>query len=174
VTAGDPRPTKTCPDCAEEVLEAARKCRYCGYRFDTGQSAEQAQAPYPGDDGGILGGLLVRRRRGTTTTPQIINAAGGHLAEGEEVAFFRFGNVNGLDGIIVVTSARLFFLEGIGKRHRLRFENDLVHVLGTELSRRLGRSRLDVHCAGGETLFVSGLKRDELLELELLLRPPGA
>lgn len=26
--------TKTCPDCAEEVKIAARKSRYCGYRFD--------------------------------------------------------------------------------------------------------------------------------------------
>jgi Uncharacterised protein family UPF0547 len=27
---------KTCPDCAREVLAAARKCEYCGYRFPTG------------------------------------------------------------------------------------------------------------------------------------------
>ena len=25
---------KACPDCAENVRTAARKCRYCGYRFD--------------------------------------------------------------------------------------------------------------------------------------------
>jgi hypothetical protein len=27
-------PQKTCPDCANTVLTAARKCQYCGYRFN--------------------------------------------------------------------------------------------------------------------------------------------
>lgn len=27
-------PTKHCPDCAEEVLAAARVCKHCRYRFD--------------------------------------------------------------------------------------------------------------------------------------------
>lgn len=29
----EPLDTKTCPDCAEDVKRAARKCRYCGYHF---------------------------------------------------------------------------------------------------------------------------------------------
>lgn len=28
---------KACPDCAEDVRLAARKCRFCGYRFDEGE-----------------------------------------------------------------------------------------------------------------------------------------
>jgi hypothetical protein len=38
--AASPAPTatpefKTCPDCAEEVRFAARKCRFCGYMFES-------------------------------------------------------------------------------------------------------------------------------------------
>jgi hypothetical protein len=33
-TAISPRDTKRCPDCAEEVLAAARVCKHCRYRFD--------------------------------------------------------------------------------------------------------------------------------------------
>ena len=29
-----PADTKRCPDCAEEILAAARVCKHCRYRFD--------------------------------------------------------------------------------------------------------------------------------------------
>jgi cbb3-type cytochrome oxidase subunit 3 len=31
--AGSSKPTKTCPDCAETVLDAARVCKHCGHQF---------------------------------------------------------------------------------------------------------------------------------------------
>ncbi len=48
---GDRR-VKTCPDCAEEVKEAARICRFCGYRFEEASVqppplASPQQAPTP-------------------------------------------------------------------------------------------------------------------------------
>jgi predicted Zn-ribbon and HTH transcriptional regulator len=35
--------TKKCPDCAEQVLAEARKCRFCGYEFSQ-HSIQQAKA----------------------------------------------------------------------------------------------------------------------------------
>lgn len=37
--------TKSCPDCAETVQQAARVCRYCGYEFDSERNAGADDAP---------------------------------------------------------------------------------------------------------------------------------
>jgi hypothetical protein len=39
---------KACPDCAEGVLSAARKCRYCGYRFDAVELSWNGHEPKGG------------------------------------------------------------------------------------------------------------------------------
>ena len=55
----DQRAMKQCPDCAEMVLEAARKCRYCGYRFDGQQSSQASEE-------GLFAHLLRRAPRHLT------------------------------------------------------------------------------------------------------------
>ena len=44
-TEGSDTGTKVCPECAEEVKEAARVCRFCGYRFAPPSAAEGSLQP---------------------------------------------------------------------------------------------------------------------------------
>jgi hypothetical protein len=160
---------KQCPDCAEMVLEAARKCRFCGYRFDGAEPAPCDEPPE--DDMGILGGLLLRRKPRPTTAPQIIKAAGADLEPDELISLFRFVRIDGADGILAVTSRRALFLEPAGRRHTVRFDRPLGDVASTELARRLTGHRLHVRWVDGRSSEVLGLKRNELLDLQLLLDP---
>jgi hypothetical protein len=39
---------KTCPDCAEQVLAAARVCKHCGYRFEPARPSRKPILPLLG------------------------------------------------------------------------------------------------------------------------------
>ncbi len=49
---------KACPDCAERVRSAARKCRYCAYRFD---GTELGWSDHGPKDGASKGATAVAR-----------------------------------------------------------------------------------------------------------------
>jgi hypothetical protein len=96
------RATKICPDCAEEVLLAARKCRFCGYRFDT------APAPSPTGSHGVLD--LIRRPKRKLTVREQIAEWGIALAPGEQVEMLDLCQIEGESGFAILTDRRLMFV----------------------------------------------------------------
>src|SRR3954465_14989976 len=90
----DDRPTKVCPDCAESVLAAAQKCRFCGYRFD-------GRAPATASEGVL--GLLRRAEPPQRTLPELLDGWGIRLHEDDGVTAFCHGSIDGQAGYIVIT-----------------------------------------------------------------------
>jgi hypothetical protein len=133
----DERPPeyKQCPDCAEHVLAAARKCRYCGYRFDGKRTATRT----------LLDTLIPGLRRDTreATFEEILADWGISLEADESVEWFRLADVDDRPGYVLVTSRRLLFFRQVSRtQHERELEYPLgliseVHMSGGPLKRRL-------------------------------------
>ena len=130
----DERATKTCPDCAEEVLAAARKCRFCGYRFD-GRPARRS-----GESGGSLLDLLRTTSHDPVDLPELLEGWELVLWPGEdEAATLSFVSIDGESGFALATDRRLHFLAATrgGRPPELRMQRLLDDLVFVRLQRRL-------------------------------------
>lgn len=72
---------KRCPDCAELVRAAARKCRFCGYRFDRPPEPEEATTDHRRT-------ARTARRDGPHDVRELLEEWAIELDHDEQVAFF--------------------------------------------------------------------------------------
>jgi hypothetical protein len=160
----DQRPMKPCPDCAELVLEAARKCRYCGYRFDRQESAKSSKSPFDG-----LFAHFFRRSTPRLTMAETLQQLGIELEEGERPAGIWLGRAKGIDGYVVLTDRRFCFV--IGLRDQLAaptppWQHRLNELAGaTVVARRLMSSALVLDWRDAPPLTVDGLSPKDLERL---------
>lgn len=154
------KPTKVCPDCAETVLRAARKCRFCGFRFDGAQPEAEQQG---------LGLFGFRRRTRPSTVPAVLAGWGLELEDEEQVGAFVMAEVDGANGFLVLTSSRFLFFEGNGKQCTLVQERALAELEDVELVRSGLRRRLRIAWDSATTV-VGSLERELMRDLHDRLR----
>jgi hypothetical protein len=97
----------TCPDCAEQVLAGARKCRFCGYTF----GGVDSQVAW---EGGLMD-FIVRPKPRAVSVSAIIARWGIELAAGEEARDFSICRVDGVAGYALVTDTRLVLFVASGR-----------------------------------------------------------
>jgi hypothetical protein len=151
--------SKQCPDCAEQVLAQARKCRYCGYRFD-----RRDRSPLLGDLRGNL-----RKDAPDRTLPRLLADWGVSLADGEQVRFFRLVEIDGKTGYLLVTGSRLAFFVARGRsQYDKLLEFPLARVSTTHVHGRLRRRRLQLSGATFDHVVGTG-SRGDLQQLAKIL-----
>ena len=160
----DQRAMKACPDCAEMVLEAARKCRYCGYRFDRQKAS---QAPEEG-----LFAHLFRREPRHLTMVETLEQLGIELEPGERPVGLWLSQVQSVDGYVVLTDARLFFVMTL--RHQKAattapWQRRLDQLAGAEITTHHWKTTLVLHWVDSPELRVDGLARNDLHRLHSAL-----
>jgi Uncharacterised protein family UPF0547 len=157
----DQRPAKTCPDCAELVLAAARKCRYCGYRFD------HARAPQ--GSASLLGMLL--RPPDRSTMADTLAQLGVELGRDEQPAQMWLGRVEGSDGYLVLTDARLLFVKGLRRRNGASGpqQNSLSDLVGVEVLSRRRKQILVIDWGRSGAMSIDSLSPKGLRQLRSAL-----
>jgi Uncharacterised protein family UPF0547 len=167
---GDERAMKACPDCAELVLEAARKCRYCGYRFDGQPASRESQE-------GLFAHLFRRAPR-QLTMAETLEQLGVELDPDERPVGLWLGQVQGVDGYVALTDARLFFVMGL--RHQKAattapWQHRLDELAGAEITTHRWKATLVLHWVDSPELSIDGLARNDLHRLHsaLLDRVPS-
>lgn len=158
---------KACPDCAEMVLAAARKCRYCGYQFD-----EPPTAPSSGPTMGSFAALLRRSTAPRPTMAQTLRQLGVELAPGERPAGLWLGQVEGDDGYVALTDRRLLFIVGLrsSKNGPAPRQHHLNSLAGAEIApRRWKPASLVLHWFDAPALSVDRLAGKDLQALHAAL-----
>jgi hypothetical protein len=149
------RAMKACPDCAELVLEAARKCRYCGYRFDRPSS----KAPQEG-----LFAHLLRRPAQHLTMIETLEQLGVELRPGERPVGLWLAQVTGVDGYVVLTDERLCFVMGLRHRNETRapWQRPLTELEGAEISTHRRKATLVLRWRDSPAMSIDGLAQKDL------------
>jgi len=162
----DDRPTKSCPDCAETVLAAASKCRFCGYRF------EPAPSPAPsGGPGGVLSLLRREASRPPLRLQDLLDSWGITPGDDDpEPALFN-GSIAGVFGFIVVSETRLYFVPATraSKAVRVSEQHEMSDLL--RVHRRRHRLRRALFLEWRNTRTIVTLDGGQLRALHDLLGP---
>jgi hypothetical protein len=158
----DERAMKACPDCAELVLEAARKCRYCGYRFDRPAS----QAPSEG-----LFAHLLRRPAPHLTMTETLQQLGVELHPGERPVGLWLAQVQSVDGYVVLTDERLCFVMGLRHRNETRvpWQRPLAELAGAEISTHGRKATLVLRWRDAPAMSIDRLAQKDLHRLHSAL-----